>query len=84
MPAQQDIRPPTLFPHCIVWTPIPVITWVLPFVGHMGVCDSNGLIYDFAGPYFVNRGALSFGSPTRCCSACAAQRQALIYWWRRM
>lgn len=72
MPTQQDIRPPMLFPHCIVWTPIPVISWVLPFVGHMGVCDSNGLIYDFAGPYFVNRGALSFGSPTRCCCTCAA------------
>lgn len=23
------------FPHCIVWTPIPMISWVLPFIGHM-------------------------------------------------
>ena len=21
------------FPHCIVWTPLPGITWFLPFIG---------------------------------------------------
>lgn len=23
------------FPYAIVWTPIPCLTWFLPFVGHM-------------------------------------------------
>lgn len=21
------------FPYCIVWTPIPLLTWLLPFIG---------------------------------------------------
>ena len=41
-----------VYPFCIVWTPIPGLTWLLPFVGHMGVCDSAGVTHDFAGPYF--------------------------------
>lgn len=35
------------YPYCIVWTPIPLLTWILPMVGHMGICKSNGVIYDF-------------------------------------
>lgn len=31
------------YPYCIVWTAIPPITWFLPFVGHMGIADSNGV-----------------------------------------
>ncbi|KAF1327897.1 Transmembrane protein, partial [Globisporangium splendens] len=30
------------FPFCIVWSPIPVLTWVLPFIGHLGIADSKG------------------------------------------
>ncbi|PIO24939.1 hypothetical protein AB205_0004150 [Aquarana catesbeiana] len=41
------------FPHCVVWTPIPVLTWLFPFIGHMGICTSSGVIRDFAGPYYV-------------------------------
>ncbi len=52
MSAPPDMRPPKVFPHCIVWTPIPVITWFMPFVGHMGICDSAGTIHDFAGARF--------------------------------
>jgi hypothetical protein len=26
-----------LFPFCIVWTTIPIISWLLPFVGHTGI-----------------------------------------------
>jgi hypothetical protein len=37
------------FPFAIVWTPIPCITWFFPFIGHMGICDSRGVAYDFAG-----------------------------------
>lgn len=41
------------FPYSLVWGPLPVITWLLPFIGHMGLCDSEGRVHDFAGPYFV-------------------------------
>ena len=47
------VQPPRLFPFSIVYTPIPLVTWVLPFVGHVGVCSSSGLIYDFAGALFA-------------------------------
>lgn len=50
---------------CVVWTPIPLLTWLLPFFGHIGVADSQGLIHEFVGPYFINKGSLSFGDPRR-------------------
>jgi len=43
------VQPPRQFPFCIVFTPIPVVSWILPFIGHVGVCTSSGLIYNFAG-----------------------------------
>lgn len=33
---QLAVRPPNLYPFCIVWTPIPLVTWIVPFVGHLG------------------------------------------------
>lgn len=53
------------YPYCIVWTPLPVITWFLPFIGHTGIGDSNGVLWDFAGPYYIGKGELAFGKPTR-------------------
>lgn len=53
------------FPFCVVWTPIPLITWLIPFIGHMGVCSSEGVIFDFAGPYFVSVDNLAFGRTAR-------------------
>eukprot|EP01041_Mallomonas_annulata_P000820 gene820-1596_t len=53
------------FPYCIVWSPLPPITWIFPFIGHMGVCNSNGVIHDFAGPYTIGVGQFAFGAPTR-------------------
>ena len=44
------------YPYCIVWSPLPPITWLIPFIGHTGIADSNGVIYDFAGPYTINKG----------------------------
>lgn len=32
------------FPFCIVWSPIPVITWLLPFIGHLGIATSDGCV----------------------------------------
>ena len=28
--------------------------WFVPFIGHMGICTSAGVIRDFAGPYYVS------------------------------
>jgi len=53
------------FPYCVVWTPLPIITWLLPFIGHMGIADSSGIIYDFAGPYTVSKNNMAFGWPTK-------------------
>ena len=49
------------FPYCIVWTPLPLISWFLPFIGHTGIAMSNGVIHDFAGPYTVTIDDLAFG-----------------------
>ncbi|CAF0833359.1 unnamed protein product [Adineta ricciae] len=53
------------YPHCIVWTPIPVLTWLFPFIGHMGIARTDGVIRDFAGPYYVSEDNMAFGLPTR-------------------
>ena len=53
------------YPYCIVWTPIPCITWILPSIGHAGICTSEGVIHDFAGPYFVSVDNMAFGNPTK-------------------
>ena len=53
------------FPYCIVWTPLPCITWLIPPIGHMGIAYSTGVIRDFAGPYYVSEDNLAFGSTTR-------------------
>lgn len=42
------------FPLCIVWTPLPLLTWLVPVIGHLGIVKSDGEIHDFAGPYHVN------------------------------
>ena len=43
------------YPFCLVWTPIPGFTALIPFIGHMGIADSKGFIYDFAGPCKFSR-----------------------------
>lgn len=53
------------FPFCLVWTPIPVITWFFPMIGHLGIALSTGVIRDFAAPYFVAEDNLAFGKPAR-------------------
>ena len=58
-------KPSNRYPFCIVWTPIPCISWLLPSIGHSGICDSNGVIYDFSGPYYVSIDDMAFGNPTK-------------------
>jgi len=26
------------YPFCIVWTPLPLISWFIPIIGHTGIC----------------------------------------------
>ncbi len=58
------------YPYCIVWTPIPIITWIIPVIGHMGIATSSGIIRDFAGPYFVGTDDMAFGQPTKYWQLC--------------
>ena len=53
------------FPCCIVWTPLPFISWLIPFIGHVGICREDGVILDFAGPHFVSVDNFSFGAVAR-------------------
>ena len=53
------------FPYCIVWTPIPIITTLIPCIGHTGICTSGGIIHDFAGSYYVGIDNMAFGSPCK-------------------
>eukprot|EP00770_Monocercomonoides_exilis_P002050 MONOS_2034.1-p1 / transcript=MONOS_2034.1 / gene=MONOS_2034 / organism=Monocercomonoides_exilis_PA203 / gene_product=transmembrane protein / transcript_product=transmembrane protein / location=Mono_scaffold00039:132065-133191(+) / protein_length=204 / sequence_SO=supercontig / SO=protein_coding / is_pseudo=false len=36
-----------LYPFSVVWTVIPFLTWLCPIVGHVGICDSQGRVWDF-------------------------------------
>ena len=49
------------FPLCIVWTPLPCLTQLIPMIGHTGIGDSKGVTHDFAGPYYVSVNDLAFG-----------------------
>ena len=52
--------------YTIVWSPLPPITWFIPFIGHTGICNSSGIASDFRGPYYVgDDGRMAFGPPTR-------------------
>ena len=55
------------FPCCVVWCNLGLFTWAFPLVGHCGVSTSEGVITDFAGPFFVHtsRHSLAFGLPLK-------------------
>ena len=53
------------YPYCITWSPLPLITWIFPFIGHTGIADSRGITYDFQGPYMIGEEYMAFGNPTR-------------------
>lgn len=63
-PASQIDPRRARFPCCIVWTPLPVISWLVPFIGHVGICREDGVILDFAGPNFVCVDNFAFGAVT--------------------
>lgn len=53
------------FPCCIVWTPLPVVSWLAPFIGHVGICREDGVVLDFSGSNFVNVDDFAFGAAAR-------------------
>ena len=53
------------YPYSIVWTPLPILTWFIPLIGHTGIADSRGVIHDFGGSYFVAVDSMTFGRPTK-------------------
>jgi hypothetical protein len=53
------------YPFCLVWTPIPCVTWFIPCIGHTGICPSDGRIHDFAAPYYISVDDMAFGNPLK-------------------
>lgn len=53
------------FPCCVVWTPLPVVSWLAPFIGHVGICKEDGTILDFSGSNLINIDDFAFGSVAR-------------------
>lgn len=64
LPRAVDI-PRQRYPTSIVWTPLPLLTWLFPLIGHTGICNAEGVIHDFAGPYTVTVDNMAFGNPTK-------------------
>lgn len=62
-PSTSAPKPP--YKCCLLWSPIPIISWFLPFIGHTGISDSRGHIIDWAGAgYAIGIDNFYFGSPT--------------------
>ncbi|KAG6505009.1 hypothetical protein ZIOFF_037357 [Zingiber officinale] len=53
------------FPCCIVWTPLPIVSWLAPFIGHVGIGREDGNVLDFAGSNFVNVDNFAYGAVAR-------------------
>eukprot|EP01135_Chromosphaera_perkinsii_P003619 Nk52_evm28s249 gene=Nk52_evmTU28s249 len=64
MTSRIDIRR-SRYPFCVVWTPLPLLSWFFPVIGHVGIATSAGIIRDFAGSYYVSEDEMAFGEPTR-------------------
>ncbi|KAL4564753.1 hypothetical protein LXL04_028824 [Taraxacum kok-saghyz] len=53
------------FPCCLVWTPLPIVSWLAPFIGHVGLCMEDGSVVDFSGSNFVNVDDFAYGRVAR-------------------
>ena len=54
-----------IFPYCLVWTPLPILTLIFPSFGHSGIGDSNGMVHDFTESYIIRFHDFIFGKPTK-------------------
>ncbi|PKA57284.1 Protein reversion to ethylene sensitivity 1 [Apostasia shenzhenica] len=64
-PLDEVIPKKAKFPCCIVWTPLPIVSWLAPFIGHVGICQEDGTVLDFAGSNFMNIDNFSYGAVAR-------------------
>ena len=53
------------FPYSIVWTKLPCLSVIMPFIGHTGIGTSKGIIHDFSGNYYISINHLAFGAPLK-------------------
>lgn len=53
------------FPCCLVWTPLPVVSWLAPYIGHIGICREDGTVLDFFGSNLVNVDDFGYGAIAR-------------------
>jgi hypothetical protein len=76
--SESDIQEGRL-PFCVVWTPLPGLTWLLPFIGHVGICSSDGEVHDFAGPYYISVGNMAFGKPLKFMRLDVSQQETRLW-----
>ena len=67
------------YPYCIVWTPIPFLTYIIPFIGQIGIANSKGIIHDFSASFFVNIDDFSFGKPIKYMQLELNEKEKLDY-----
>ncbi|XP_057850355.1 protein REVERSION-TO-ETHYLENE SENSITIVITY1 [Cryptomeria japonica] len=66
LPQVAQVNPQqSRFPCCVVWTPLPIVSWLAPFIGHVGICREDGVILDFSGSNFVSVDNFTFGAVAR-------------------
>ena len=49
----------------LVWTSIPVLSYIFPFLGHVGITDSIGRIHDFGSSHYVSVDQMTYGNPDK-------------------
>ena len=50
------------YPYSMVWGTLPLISWLLPCIGHLGVCDSRGRVHDFHAAYTIRMNRFMTGT----------------------
>ncbi len=53
----------TSYKCCILWTPLRPTSWFFPFIGHIGISNSKGVVFDFIDSNIV--GINNLNKPTR-------------------
>ncbi|KAL4473876.1 hypothetical protein ABPG74_022740 [Tetrahymena malaccensis] len=53
------------YPFCIVWSAIPFISFLIPWIGHAAICCSKGIIHDFNKDFKVYIDVVPYGSPLK-------------------
>lgn len=52
-------------PYTLLWSSIPFISTIFPFLGHISVCSSNGTIHDYFSSKYISIDQLNYGSPAK-------------------